>query len=83
MMVFNIKKLEALFEAHPFFMALSIWVVAKSGVEVDTAQEVMAWDRLGFVALEAFFCCWAIEQTSWLVEQTKEKIGWWFSLKGI
>lgn len=26
------------------------------GVEVDSAKEVMAWDRLGFVAIEAFFC---------------------------
>ena len=26
---------------------------------MDTAQEVMAWDRIGFVMIEAFFCCLA------------------------
>eukprot|EP00435_Cladocopium_sp_Y103_P000069 s3041_g1.t1 len=50
------------------------------GVEVDSAKEVMAWDRLGFVAIEAFFCLfftfellvrfdqqsWGYFQESWL-----------------
>lgn len=42
------------------------------GVEVDTATEVMAWDRIGFVMLEAAFCllftlelCIRIDQQSW------------------
>jgi len=26
------------------------------GIEVDSAKEVMAWDRIGFVVIEGFFC---------------------------